>query len=91
MCHETVIFKSFKILSVLFVCALMVFRIFEQLTVVILNFEFLLVSMKLLTKSKYENSIEKKIIIKFPPVTLFICSSDFDHENAYRNPPVVLK
>ncbi len=40
LCHETDIFKAFKILSVLFVCALMVFRIFEQLTVVIFNFYF---------------------------------------------------
>jgi hypothetical protein len=74
--------KDCKIKPLLFVLALIVLISFEQLTIVILNCEYiLLASIKLILNIHPVNPLQ----------TQRLGSSDTDPENVYKNLPVVLK
>jgi hypothetical protein len=82
LCHQmNNVSKGYKIILVLFVCLLLCFITFEQLTLWYWIENFLLASVKQLTNFKNPSSNHP----------LRLRSGDFDSENAYRNTRVVLK
>ncbi len=82
LCNEMdIFFKDDKIQSVLFVCALPVFKNLNSLLLWYSYFYFFLASLKLPTNSKNPSSNPLQML----------WSGDYDHENAHRNQPVVLK